>query len=132
MDLEALCARDLMTPKLVFVEPSTSVRSAIREMMDHDIHSVLIRPEHSRRASSILTGKDCIQVIGDAGTEALDELCVEDIMTRPAVTVPAGLCITDCIQMMRLSGVRVAPVVDSGELVGVLSFTDVLKAVIRD
>ena len=59
---------------------------------------------------------------------ALDDLCVEDAMTRPAVTVPAELCISDCLRLMRLAGVRTAPVLDRGELVGVLTFTDVLNS----
>jgi CBS domain-containing protein len=85
-------------------------------------------PESPSRGLSILTGKDCIRVICDAGVAALDDLCVEDAMTRPAVTVPADLCINDCLRLMRMAGVRTAPVVEHGELVGVLTFTDVLNS----
>ena len=67
-------------------------------------------------------------MICDAGESALDDLCVEDAMTRPAVTVPAELCIHDCLRLMRLAGVRTAPVLDRGELVGILTFTDVLNS----
>ena len=128
MDFDAVCARDLMTRKIVLAEPHESLRVAVTRMSEHRIHGLLIEPESPARGLSILTGKDCIRVICDAGVAALDELCVEDAMTRPAVTVPAELCIADCLRLMRMAGVRTAPVVEHGELVGVLTFTDVLNA----
>lgn len=36
-----------------------------------------------------------------------------------------------CIQLMRLAGVRTTPVMRGIELVGVLTFTDVLSVVVR-
>lgn len=127
MNLDTVCARDWMTPKVVLAEPHETLRTAIARMGEHRIHGLLVKPASPSRGLAILTGKDCIRVVCDAGETALDELCVEDAMTRPAVTVPAELCIQDCIRLMRMAGVRTAPVVDRGELVGILSFTDVLK-----
>jgi len=128
MDLDTVCARDLMTRKVVLAEPHESLRCALGRMSEHRIHALIVKPEAPSRALSILTGKDCIRVICDAGVAALDELCVEDAMTRPAVSVPAELCIGDCLRLMRMAGVRSAPVLERGELVGVLTFTDVLNA----
>lgn len=131
MDLEIVCAMDLMTRKIVRAEPHEVLRDAIERMCEHGVHSLIVVPDQPQRGISILTGKDCIQVIGDIGPSAIDELCVEDVMTRPAVTIPAELCITDCIQLMRLAGVRTTPVMSGNELVGVLTFTDVLSAIAR-
>jgi len=128
LDFDTLCARDLMTRKVVLAEPHESLRCAVTRMSEHRIHGLLVKPEAPSRGLSILTGKDCIRVICDAGIAALDDLCVEDAMTRPAVTVPADLCVSDCLRLMRMAGVRTAPVVDQGELVGVLTFTDVLNS----
>lgn len=127
MKLDLVCARDWMTRKVVMAEPHESLRAAVARMGEHRIHGLLVRPDSPSRGYSILTGKDCIRVLCDAGEPALDDLCVEDAMTRPAVTVPADLCIADCLRLMRMAGVRTAPVLDRGELVGILSFTDVLN-----
>lgn len=131
MDFDTVCARDLMTRKVVLAEPHESLRCAVLRMSEHRIHGLIVKPESPSRGLSILTGKDCIRVICDAGVGALDDLCVEDAMTRPAVTVPAELCIHDCLRLMRMAGVRTAPVLEHGELVGVLTFTDVLKSLTR-
>lgn len=126
MNLESLCARDLMTKKIVEASRHETLRVAARRMHEHGISGLVIAPESPKRGYAILTGKDCIQVLADVGDAALDELCVEDAMTQPAVTVPADLCITDCIRLMQLTGVRTAPVLAGVELVGLLTFTDIL------
>ena len=131
MNLETLCARDLMTKKVVEAFRHETLRVVVDRMNEHCIHGVVIAPDSPHRGHSILTGKDCIQVLSDNGEEALEDLCVEDAMTQPAVTVPADLCIADCIRLMRLAGVRTVPVLDNGELLGILSFTDILKSIGR-
>jgi len=131
MDFRTLAARDLMTPKIVEAERHETLRAAVCRMSEHGIHCLLIRPDRPGSGVAILTGKDCIQVIAESGDPALDELCVEDAMTKPAMTVPADLCIEDCIQLMRMTGVRMAPVLDGPDLVGILTFTDVLAAAAR-
>ena len=45
------------------------------------------------------------------------------------VQADGDLCVTDCIRLMRLTGVRTAPVIDNGDLVGILTFTDILNSV---
>lgn len=128
MTLETLRARDLMTTKVIKASPEESLRSATLRMDEHGIHGLLVAPPVSGRGYCILTVKDCIEVLCDGGEDALDALCVEDAMTRPAVTVPADLLVSDCIRLMRHSGVRMAPVLDGQDVIGVLTFTDVLRA----
>ena len=117
-----------MTSKLVMALREETLRTAVRRMTEHAIHGVLIAPVAPGRGYSILTGKDCIEVLCNVGNDALDDLCVEDAMTCPALTVAADSCAMESVQLMRHAGVRMAPVVDANELVGVFSFTDVLKA----
>ncbi|MCR9096181.1 MAG: CBS domain-containing protein [bacterium] len=131
MKLETQRARDLMTRKIVRGDPEETLREAALRMDEHGIHGLLIDPPVRGRGYCILTIKDCIEVICEAGEEALDSLCVEDAMTRPALTIPADLLASDCIRLMRHAGVRMAPVVEGVEAIGILTFTDVLRACAR-
>lgn len=128
MSLEGLCARDLMSSEVALAKRHETLRSAIARMRERGIHSLLIAPDAPHGSHSILTGKDCIDVLCEAGDEALDELTVEDAMTRPALSIPAGMGVLDCIRLMRHAGVRTAPVLEHESLVGILTFTDVLFA----
>jgi CBS domain-containing protein len=49
-------------------------------------------------------------------------------VTTPAVSVQKDFLISDCIRLMRMSGVRSVPVLDGVRAVGLLSFTDVVRA----
>lgn len=130
MKLESATAGDLMSTKVVSIERYETLEEAIRQMRDHRVHCLLVLPDSPARGIGVLAGKDCIHVLADSGPEGLRGLHVEDVMTLPAVTVPAGLCLLDCVRLMRHAGVRSAPVVENSELVGILSFTDVLNAVV--
>lgn len=132
MNIETATASDLMSRKIVSIERFESLETGIRKMREHGVHCLLVLPDSPARGIGVLASKDCIHVVADSGPEALRALHVEDAMTLPAVTVPAGLCIQDCVQLMRLAGVRSAPVVENRELVGILSFTDVLNALVTD
>ncbi len=132
MNLDETCSRDLMTTKLVEARCEELLRVAIKRMVEHDVQSLIVPPDRPHRGWGILSGKDCIEVLCHVGEKAFNTLCVEDAMTQPALTVPADLCVRDCIQLMRHSGIRSAPVIDEGRLVGVFSFSDVLRACAGD
>jgi CBS domain-containing protein len=48
-------------------------------------------------------------------------------MTRPAFCVTAPTSVRDCINLMRMAGVRRVPVVDGTTVIGVLSASDVFR-----
>ena len=70
-----------------------------------------------------------MKLLGHEPLHVLEELVVADLMTRPAICVQKDLCIADCIELMRMAGVRRVPVLDGSELVGILSCTDDFESV---
>ena len=77
----------------------------------------------------IITVKDIIGVLEgeDTDAEVLDDLTVSDVMTRPSICTQKGLGIHDCVNLMRMTGVRRLAVLDGEEIVGVLSYTDIFN-----
>ena len=73
----------------------------------------------------ILSSKDIVNLIGAHDIHILDQLHVDDAATRPAICVPKTTNLHDCINLMRMSGVRRVPVIDGTEVVGILSLSDV-------
>ena len=128
MSLKRLTAAQLMTADPVMIDPSQSLRSAARLMTDKHLHCLLVPPEPGR-VVGVITSKDIIQVLCESEPELLDQLRVSDAMTAPALCVQEELCIEDCLRLMRMAGVRSVPVVRGLTAVGILSFTDVLRAV---
>ncbi|HXK20217.1 MAG TPA: CBS domain-containing protein [Polyangiaceae bacterium] len=128
MSVKRLTAAQLMTEGPIMIEPSESLRSAARLMTEKHLHCLLV-PSEPGRVVGVITSKDIIQVLCEGEPEMLDQLRVSDAMTAPALCVPEELLIDDCLRLMRMSGVRSVPVVRGLTPVGILSFTDVLRAV---
>jgi len=128
MSLKRLTAAQLMTEAPIMIEPSETLRSAARLMTEKHLHCLLV-PAEPGRVVAVITSKDIIQVLCEGEPEMLDQLLVKDVMTAPALCVQEELLIHDCLRLMRMSGVRSVPVVRGLTPVGILSFTDVLRAV---
>jgi CBS domain-containing protein len=60
------------------------------------------------------------------------ETAVADIMTTKLITVEPATTVTACMELMTEKRVRHLPVLDDGDLVGLISIGDVVKAVIAD
>lgn len=130
MSVKLLTAAELMTAQPIAIEPTQTLRAAASRMLEHGIHCLLV-PGPAGHSVGIITSKDIVLVLCDGETELLDQLRVSDAMTTPTIAVQRDFLIGDCIRLMRMSGVRSVPVLDGLTPVGILSFTDVLKAAIR-
>jgi len=132
MNYANLTARDLMSSKVETCDPDDSLMTALRKMDQLRIHCLLIPTTEMGRSHGIISIKDIAQLLGDAGPEILDELVVSEIMTTPVVSLPDYLRISDCVNLMRMTGIRSAPVMADREVVGLLSYTDVIRWVARN
>ena len=128
MSLKRLTAAQLMTEGPIVIDAGETLRSAARLMTEKHLHCLLV-PAEPGRLVGVLTSKDLIQVLCEGEVEMLDQLRVKDVMTAPALCVQEELVIDDCLRLMRMSGVRSVPVLRGLTPVGILSFTDVLRAV---
>ncbi len=61
------------------------------------------------------------------GIVDLETTSVGEIMAHPTVALVPEWSLDTAVSLMRMMGVRRAPVVDKGKLVGLLSFTDVFR-----
>lgn len=131
MNLTLQTAEQWMTRQLITIAPGESLRRAAALMDQHHIHCLLVPAEPPERCVGIITTKDIVQVLCDGEPAQLDLLCVRDAETRPALSVQSGFTIQECLRLMRMSGIRSVPVFEGVQLVGLLSFSDVLRAVAR-
>lgn len=113
-----------MSTRLVQVAPRATVLEAIRRMAQADVGSVAVCD--GSRLVGIFTERDVLRLAGEAA--ALDQVRVEDAMTRQVVTVSAD---TDLVSAARLMGerrIRHLPVVEGDNLLGMIGIRDVLAA----
>ncbi len=100
-------------------------------MRDNKVSSLVVKPEDDRDAYGIITRKDIVDALIEASLGGAFQL-VEDVMTKPAVTVNPNMSIYNCQQMMRMIGVRRLPVVEGNDLKGILSNSDIFASLVKD
>ena len=123
MKVVHLCRRTVVS-----ISAAAPVIEAARLMCAQGVGAVIVTasPAGSPIVVGVLTDRDivCAQL---AGTRALGELRVADVMTGDPLVLNEEDPIDEAIRRMRARGVRRAPVAGpGGVLTGVLSFDDVL------
>lgn len=115
---------EIMTTRIVSVEPGSTVRDAAALMSRDNIGAVPVVDGGTVRG--MLTDRDivlrCVSENRDAG-----QLKVADICSHGAVSVRPQDPVSNAIHLMSAEQVRRLPVIDDGKLVGMLSFADIAR-----
>ena len=117
-------------PAEVFaVAPDAPVVEAIRLMADKSIGAVLVL--RGEMLAGILSERDYARKVVLQGRSSADTPA-SAIMTAQVVTVAPDTPVHACMQLMTERRIRHLPVVEGGQVVGVISIGDLVKAVIAD
>ncbi|MFK3651378.1 CBS domain-containing protein [Lysobacter enzymogenes] len=111
------------------IGPDAPVIEAIRLMAEKRIGAVLVMD--GARLAGILSERDYARKIVLQGRSSADTP-VRDIMTAQVVSVGLGDTAERCMQLVTDKRIRHLPVLDGGQVVGVVSIGDLVKAVIED
>lgn len=117
------------TPEIFAIAPDVPVIDAIRLMANKRIGAVLVM--EGPRLAGILSERDYARKIVLEGRSSKDTP-VRDIMTAGVVTVSPGDDVQHCMQVVTRHRIRHLPVVEGGEVVGVISIGDLVAAVIEE
>jgi len=123
--------RELMTAPASLTTPETSLLDAGRQMLAAGHSCLLVDLGDPGLGFGIVTHKDIVMRIGVDTSDVitmLGDACVSDVMTAPTVTVPPDYKLSTCLDLMRMLGVRRAPVIEDGKVLGIISLTDFFKA----
>ena len=118
---------EIMTRMPVVVKPGTRVNDAMRVMREHGVSSLLIEPGDDGMWS-IMTQRDVVSRIVHANRSPANAN-VEDIATKPLVTVPVDMSLYECSAQMLESRIRRVVVTQNEVPIGIVSDTDLFRNV---
>lgn len=111
---------DIMTRDVKTANPDDTFADAARLLHEHGISSVLVLEGRSPRG--IVTERDLVNVVADGQDPA--RVRIADRMTTDLATVESSADITEAAALMGERRIRHLPVVDRGELAGIISIRD--------
>lgn len=120
---------DILSSKggLVYtITPGTSVAQVSQQLSIRRIGSVLVL-DGDGAVAGIVSERDLVHAIASHGAKAM-ELEARQVMTRDVVTCDPDDSIDHVMEMMTRGRFRHLPVVRHGELLGLVSIGDVVKA----
>ena len=120
---------DILAQKggLVFsVTPDTTAAEVAKQLSVKRIGSVLVLNDQST-VVGIVSERDLVRALATHGAKAM-ELEIRQIMTREVVSCHPDDSIDEVMQTMTSGRFRHIPVVHHGELLGLVSIGDVVKA----
>ena len=111
------------------INPATPIIDAVKEMADKKVGALVVLD--SSKVKGIITEQDFTRrvILKDLDSEAIS---VNDIMTKRVACIQPEQTTSQGLAIMTDKCVRHLPVLDNGELIGLISIGDLVKEVISE
>ena len=110
-------------------EPTDSVDTAVRLMADKNIGALVV--VERGKVVGIVSERDCARKLV-LMARAPKDTPVADIMSSPVMYVRPDRTGDECMALMTENRLRHLPVMDGGQLIGLISIGDLVKATISE
>jgi CBS domain-containing protein len=120
-----LAVRDVMTRTVVTATPDMSAAEAGKKMVENRVGNILIVEEG--RPVGIVTESDMVAKVVSKNVKP-GSIKLEQLMSQPLITTKSSDDINDAVLVMAQKKIRRLPVIDDGELVGIITDADVIQA----
>lgn len=117
--------RDVMNPRVIYIDGMATAKEAAARMKEEKVHSLLVNKRNDDDAWGLVSVQDIINGVLIPGKRA-EEVNVYEIMTKPALTVPADMDIAYIARLLHRVGMRRAPVEENGQLVGMVTLSSLV------
>jgi CBS domain-containing protein len=111
--------------QVVKVRTTDTVETAVRRLAEKRIGAVVVEDQWMKHAG-IFSERDFLNAVAEYGASAL-RLPVEKLMSAPLITCRPGDRVETAMAAMTMAKIRHLPVVDGGQLVGIVSIGDLVK-----
>lgn len=118
---------DIKGNRVWSVDPAQTVYEAIKLMSEKDVGSLLV--VDGSKLVGIITERHYARNVVLKGKTSPSTL-VRDIMDRSVVCVRPDQSVEACMDLMTRRRVRHLPILEKGEVIGILSIGDLVKSII--
>ncbi|MEM1254024.1 MAG: CBS domain-containing protein [Cyanobacteria bacterium P01_H01_bin.21] len=120
-----LFVKDIMTKPVVVIRSSATIENAIWLMRTKRVRSLIVEAAHHQGPYGILTERDIVYKV-IAKRRSPHFVRVDQIMRQPCICMPMNATLEEAAELFSESGIHRAPVIEDGELLGIISITDLL------
>lgn len=118
-------AKDVMLPKVVFVDGLATAKEAVELMRKEKVDALFVKKRSDKDAFGIVVVADFIREV-IIPNRKFEDVNVYEIMTKPVISVPATMNIRYVPRLLMKANIRIAPVEQNGEYLGVVSLSSLI------
>ena len=121
----ALKVKDVMVTNIITIEAGATARKAAELMNRHDIGCMIV--VNYEKPIGIVTERDMLKRVMLQGRDPR-RARISLIMSKPLITVSPETDLREAINLMTERRIKKLPVVEDGNLRGLLSITDIVRS----
>jgi CBS domain-containing protein len=115
--------RDIMSRDVRVVRPDTSMKEVVATMNKFNIGSIIVM--QANRPVGIITERDILRRLVEPCL-APETLVARYVMTSPVITINENASIEEAAKLMAKKKIKKLPVMNNGEIIGIVSYTDIV------
>jgi CBS domain-containing protein len=150
----AITAADIMTRHVITARPDESVKAVARLLADHDISAVPVCDENGKPIGMVSEG-DLMRPFGrdhalrrawwlnllaeghDLAPNFVDYVSADrrtagDLMTKPVISAADTMTVPELADLIIAHKIKRLPILREGRLVGIVSRSDIVRALARE
>jgi len=117
--------RDVMKTKVDMIDGKLTVAEALEQMRHVETKTLLVNKRfEGDEYGMVLLSDIAKQVL--AKDRSAERVNIYEIMTKPVVSIDPEMDIRYCARLFERFGLTRAPVLEKGEMLGIVSFTDMV------
>jgi CBS domain-containing protein len=116
---------DVMKKELDLMDGKLTVREALLSMKHPETRALIIAKLDSEDEYGLVLISDIAKKVL-AADRSPDRVNLYEIMSKPVLSVPPEMSIKNCAKLLERFGIMRAPVISNGQIVGIVSFHDLV------
>ncbi|MDH3314511.1 MAG: CBS domain-containing protein [Betaproteobacteria bacterium] len=117
--------RDVMNDRYILVDGLETVGAAFAELKHKEARCIIVKKRNERDEYGVVLLSDIARKV-IAPDRPPDRVNIYEIMSKPVISVRADMDIRYTVRLFSQFGIAVAPVIEQGEIIGVVTYTDIV------
>jgi len=117
--------REVMKSGVDIVDGMVTVATALKNMKYPETRTLIVNKRHADDEYGVVMFRDVAKRVLAPDLSA-ERINVYEIMSKPVISVAPQMDVRYCIKLFDRFGLSRAPVIENGEIIGLVSYTDIV------